>query len=131
MPPSSELITLFGQTTGTTSTGDFSLSSFLLFSPVTVITIPAGTTAKIWAKRKSGKPFDLIINYANDGVTFRPIERQELSSQGELDLEKRRPIVLKSMTGVEAFKLSWDQTQFAPAVGNLEVDVEFGVIEDE
>lgn len=123
---SGELFTVFGETNGTSTTGIFSLTSDLLVSPVTSITIPRGTVAKIWAKRKSGKPLYVSVKYANDGQTFRDVERQELVAEGELDLEKRRPIVLRSFTGIEAFEIGWNQTEFGAGVSEVSFDIELG-----
>lgn len=118
-------VQLYGTTGGLGSTGTFQLTSEWLISPVTTITIPKGTAAKIWSKRITGQPVTVNLLYANDGVTFRVVSSDYLGTAGETNSDNRRkPIILPSVTGVEAFQLQWSQT--SGYISSVQMDVEFG-----
>jgi hypothetical protein len=122
-----EIITVYGKTDGSSTTGDFSLNGDLLYSAVTTIRIPAGVKVKIWAKRISGKAVTVIVNYAPDitvaSPSWKSVDSEYLVSDGEISLEKRRPIVLRGLTGKEGFKLSWSQS--TAGVSYVSFDIEF------
>jgi len=46
-----------------------------------------------------------------------------LASEGELILEKRRPVVVRGTNGKEAIRLSWSQTTAAKTY--IAVEIEF------
>ena len=113
-----ELLTLKGETDGTSTTGDFPLYSDLIYhdtayTPPTKVIIPKGLKAKVWFKEVSGAAVDVILSWSKDATAsspvWEPLERASLSSPGELTLEKRRPHVIRSITGKEGFKVSWSQ----------------------
>jgi len=121
----SALITFYGKTDGSSTTGDFSLDSPILHSTVTYVRIPKGMKAKVWCKRISGEvATDVIISYTDDvtvsSPTWKELSHERLASPGELILEKRRPVVILGRTGKEAFKVSWSQ----PSAGNAYVEIE-------
>jgi hypothetical protein len=122
----SELLTLYSRTDGTSTTGDFALSSDIIRGTVTNFRLPAGAKAKIWCKRISGKPVEVIINYTKDvtasPITWTAVGRQVLASEGEITLEKQRPIIIRASTGKEAFKISWAQS--TAGYSNIEFEVE-------
>ena len=122
-----EILTVFGKTDGSSTTGDFSLNGDLLYSAVTTIRIPAGVKVKIWAKRISGKAVTVIVNYAPDitvaSPSWKSVDSEYLVSDGEIVLEKRRPLVLRGLTGKEGFKLSWSQG--TAGISNVSFDIEF------
>jgi hypothetical protein len=136
---STELITLYGETDGTSTSGDFPLYSDMIYStgtapftPPTFAMVPAGMKAKIWARRVSGDgETDVIIQWSPDVTvatpTWIPVERVKLASKGSIELEKRRPVVVRGIRGVEAFKISWSQ----PAAVKASVVVEVELTDEE
>ena len=129
-----ELLTLYGETDGTNTSGDFQLYSDIIytgpapFTPPTFIVIPAGMKAKIWARRVSGDgETDVIIQWSPDITastpTWIPVERVKLASKGSIELEKRRPVVVRGIRGVEAFKISWSQPTAVKASVVVEVEL--------
>lgn len=125
------LITFYGETDGSSTTGDFKLDSPVLHSKVDFIRIPKGMKLKIWCKRISGKvETEIIFNYTDDVTagtpSWKPIGHEYLASPGEIPLEKRRPVVVVGRTGKEAVKISWSQ----PTAGNAWVEVEAEFTED-
>jgi hypothetical protein len=126
-----EIMTFFGQTNGTTTTGTFSLQSDLTSSPVTYIQIPGGMRLKIWAKRLSGAP--CIVNYqvshAVPPASPVTISSSDLSSAGELDLEKRRPVVIRGLDGTDALQITWSQT--TAAISSVEFEAVFEEVGDD
>jgi hypothetical protein len=130
-----EILTIRGESDGTSVTGDFPLFSDLLYhdtapftSPTKVI-IPFGMKVKIWAKRFAAEGETLFqIFWSKDATADTPawelLDAQKLASKGELSLEKRRPIVIRSLTGKEGFKVSWLQPVGAPAKAFVDLEVE-------
>jgi len=122
----SELLTLRGATDNTNTTGVFSLTSDLIYGSVQYIQIPKGMKAKIWCKRISGAAVEVIIEYTHNILetppTFTEVDREVLTSTGEISLEKRRPIVLRGITGLEGFRVSWNQS--TPGLSYVELEVE-------
>jgi hypothetical protein len=85
--------------------------------------------AKIWAKRLAAEGETLFtISWAKDATATAPVwellDAEKLSSKGELPLEKRRPIVIRSLTGKEGFKVSWSQPSTSPTKAYVELEVE-------
>jgi hypothetical protein len=125
---------LKGESTGTDVSGDFPLYSDLLYhdsapyTPPTKVLIPYGMKAKIWAKRLAAEGETLFqIYWSKDASVAAPtwelLDSQKLASKGEISLEKRRPIVIRSLAGTEGFKISWSQSAAAKAYVELEVEV--------
>ncbi|MHC1623357.1 MAG: hypothetical protein ACXQTR_02050 [Candidatus Methanospirareceae archaeon] len=123
----SELFSVHGETDGTSTSGDFEFYSDIVYGTFTLFRIPKGMKAKIWCKRISGAAVEVIINYTHDVTAptpaWIPVDRENLASDGELTLEKRRPVVLRSITGKEAFKVSWSQATAAKSYVNLEIEI--------
>jgi len=125
----SELITVHGETDGTSTSGTCSLSSDIFYGPVTYVRIPKGVKAKIWFKTVGGEGETLFtLQYTHD-VTASPtpswisIESVKLASKGEMTIDKRRPVILRGITGKEAFQITWTQPTAAKAY--IELGVEF------
>jgi len=121
-----ELFTLKGKVTGT---GDYTFTSDLIYGTITLFRIPRGMRAKVWCKRISGEAAELYLRYSHD-VTVSPISWvdisfEKLASPGELWLEKRRPIVLRSEVGKEGFKL-----ERVTGTGDSHVEIEVEIEED-
>lgn len=126
------LMTLFGRTDGSSTTGTFSLYGDVLHGTVDYVRIPKGLKAKIWCKRISGEvETEVIIQFTNDVTeatpTWNDVSRQILSSKGVIELEKRRPVVLRGRKGTEAFRITWDQ----PTAGYANVEIEVELVEEE
>ena len=129
-----ELFTLKGESDGTSVSGDFPLYSDLLYhdsapyTPPTKVVIPYGLKAKIWAKRLAAEAETLFQIYWSKNATaasptWELLDSQKLASKGELSVEKRRPIVVRSLAGTEGFKVSWSQPTAAKAYVELEVEI--------
>jgi len=115
-----ELMTLKGETDGSSKTGDFALYGDLVyhdttppFTPPTKVVIPKGLKAKVWFKEVSGQPVNVLLYWSKNAAAASPtwevVEVMSLASAGELSMEKRRPHVIRSILGTEGFKLSWSQ----------------------
>jgi len=129
-----EILTLKGESDGTSASGDFPLYSDLIYhdsapyTPPTKVVIPYGLKAKIWAKRLAAEAETLFQifwskNASASAPTWELLDSQKLASKGELTLEKRRPIVVRSLAGTEGFKVSWSQPTAAKAYVELEVEI--------
>jgi len=124
----SELLHLYGETDGSSTSGTFSLSSPDFSGSVSYIRIPKGMKLKIWCKRISGEVATLIkIGFTRDVTVSSPtwvtIGTEYLASPGEIILEKRRPIVVEGITGKEAIAVTWSQGTAGKAYVELEVEV--------
>ena len=129
-----EILTLRGVSDGSNTTGDFPLYSDLFYysdptSPtLTYIRIPKGVKAKIWCKRIAGAASKIKIQFTKDVTASSPVwavvDEEDLASEGEIILEKRRPLVLRGTTGNEAFKASWEQSTAGVTSVDLEVELE-------
>jgi hypothetical protein len=127
-----EILTLKGESDGTNTSGDFPLYSDIIYYDAmfplqTKIIIPFGMKVKIWAKRFAAEGETLFqIFFSNDATVASPswnlVDAEKLASKGEISLEKRRPIVLRSITGKEGFKVSWLQPTAVKAFVDLEVE---------
>jgi hypothetical protein len=125
---------LKGESDSLNTSGDFPLYSDLLYhdsapyTPPTKVLIPYGMKAKIWAKRLAAEDETLFqIYWSKDASVTLPtwelLDSQKLASKGELSLEKRRPIVVRSLTGKEGFKISWSQSAASKAYVEVEVEI--------
>jgi len=123
-----ELLTLFGKTDGSSTTGTCKLSSELFQSPVDYLRIPKGLKLKLWCKRIAGNgETDFIIEFTKDvtvsSPTWTELSREKLASKGELILEKRRPVIVRGITGREAVRISWSQPSAVNSFIEVEVEV--------
>jgi hypothetical protein len=126
---SSELLTIRGESDGTSTSGVIPLDSDLFQATVNYFRIPKGMTAKIWFKKVAGEGETLFtLQYTYDctvaAPTWKNIQAEKLASKGEIALEKRRPEVLRSLRGTEAFRVNWTQPTAAKAYLELGVEVE-------
>lgn len=122
-----ELVTFYAKTDGVNVMGVCKLDSEILAVPVEYVVIPAGMKVKIWAKRISGKAVTFEIKYTYNVLGMSPnwktISSEVLASDGEITIEKRRPIILTGRLGTEAFSITWSQS--VAGVSSIELDVEF------
>jgi hypothetical protein len=127
------LFTVSGCATPTGSTGDFTLSSPHVSGSFSIIRLPMGFKAKVWAKRLVGTAgFMLVVNYTTDATVLQPswatVDSEYLASSGSLELEKRRPVVIPFITGKEGIKLSYSN---ASAGSTICVDVDIEVTDED
>lgn len=123
-----ELLTLCGETDGTSTSGAVDLNCDLFYSPVKNFRIPRGMIAKVWFKKVSGEGETLFaLEYSEDvtvsSPTWKRIQVEKLASKGEISIEKRRPVILHSITGKEGFRISFSQPTASKAY--VELGVEF------
>lgn len=129
----SEILTLKGETDGTSTAGDFPLYGDLLYhdsapyTPPTKVVIPKGMKAKVWFKEVSGAPVNVTLYWSKDAAASAPVwellELVSLSSAGQISIEKRRPHVIRSITGMEGFKLGWSQTTAAKSYVSIGLEI--------
>ncbi len=124
----SELLILRGETDGTSMTGTVNLDSDLFYSTVADFRIPKGLKAKVWFKQVSGEGETMFtLQYTNDvtvaSPTYKALQVEKLASKGELAIEKRRPTIMRSFTGKEAFRITWSQPTAVKAYVELGVEV--------
>ena len=109
----SELLVLYGQTTG--AGGTVSLTSDVIVSPQTKFVFPKGMTAKVRTKLMAGNSALFNFQYANDGSTFRTVNQDALPStaippvgMAEVFDSFRAPLIFRSMAGTEAMQITWE-----------------------
>jgi len=121
------LLTLYGETDGTSATGDFPLNSEWFEATVTQINLDKGVAVKIWAKRLTGEACEVIVRLTHDRtatpITWVDLGTFYLVSAGEELFEKRRPIRFTPKTGKEAIKFSWSQV--TPAKSKIGFEIEY------
>jgi len=91
----SELLSIRGAASGVEVC---SLDNDLFHSTVNNIRFPRGAKCKLWTKRISGQEAQIDIEFTNDitvdNPSWKKVDSQYLASAGELDLEKRKPLIL-------------------------------------
>jgi len=129
------LITVYGTAspTGSGQSGDLTLTSPDVYGNFTLIRVPKGLKAKVWAKRLAGTAgFTLQIQVSDDVTASAPtwyvVDSEHLSGAGSLELEKRRPIVVQARTGKEGIKLSYANTT---GVGTIYAVVEVELTDED
>ena len=124
----SDIITVYGATDGTSTTGTFTLHSKDFTNTPTYIQLDKGVKFKIWSIRISGAPATIRIEYTDDVTasppTWTTIDSYHLPSSGSITLEKRRPIIIYGRTGNEAVRFVWDQTTTGAGVTEISVEIE-------
>lgn len=122
-----ELFFLSGSTDGVNTEGVVSLYSDIFYSPVSSFRIPKGLKAKVWFKSVSGGAVKFVLQYTRDvtqaSPTWQDVSAVVLAEDGTISIEKRRPIILRSFTGKEAFRVYWSQTTAAKSYVELGVEV--------
>lgn len=124
-----ELITFYGATDGSSTTGTVSLDSNILYSSVDYIRIPKGVKLKIWGIRAYAvQNTNFNIEFTSDvtvgSPTYETVDSVFVASNDYQTVEKRRPIVVKGTTGKEAIRITWSQS--TAGSGGIAIDVEFG-----
>jgi hypothetical protein len=128
----SEILSLKGETDGSSTSGDFPLYSDLLYhdsapyTPPTKIVIPKGMKAKIWFKEVNGAAVNVLLYWSKNATVTSPtwelLEVVSLASAGSIVVEKRRPHIIRSINGTEGFKISWSQSTAAKSYVTLGVE---------
>jgi hypothetical protein len=120
-----EIITLYGATDGSSTTGTFTLFSDAFDGGITAIKLDKGLKAKIWAKEISGEPVKIYIDVSYDGgSSWITLDTEELVSAGQLNLEKRRPRIILFRTGNEQIRVRWEQDTAGLSYVVLDLEVE-------
>lgn len=131
-----DLVNLYGQTDGSSTTGTFSLSSDVFVGTVESIVIPKGFKFKIWEIEISGEPCEVIIQVSKDGgSSWFNYKSIKMASAGTYEMKKRnRPIVIKadrpyvSGTSGTLVKFNWNQS--TAALTKVAIIAEFEKAED-
>lgn len=131
MTDEGEVVTFYGTTDGTGTTGTFNLDSDVVDKTVvttlTSIRPDKGMVCKIWARWMAGKACTVYVEQTEDvtvdSPTYKKIGAFHLSSEGELHEDERHPFELLSRDGKQAFRLTWEQT--VAAVTHAAIKVEF------
>jgi hypothetical protein len=120
-----ELITFRGATDGLALTGTMPLTADILQAAITSIRIPRGAILKIWGYRISGAKATIDFNFkktlAGSNVPVETIAFDP-TLDSSIHIEKRRPIIIRSLGGEEAISIGW--TQAVAAASYLDVDIE-------
>jgi len=123
-----EMITVYGETDGVNTTGVFTLTSQAFTNSVQYIRLDQGLKAKIWGKRIAGSPVTVHIQMTDDVTAstpaWRTIDTEYLSVEGNIDLEKRHPIIVEFKTGKEAIRFTWEQSTAAKSYVAFDIEVE-------
>jgi hypothetical protein len=110
----SETIFFYGETDGTSTTGTFPLDSDVLHSTVDFIRPDKGMKCEIYVIKVSGAPVTVLLKQTEDvtveSPTYKTVGSWYLSASGELHEDERKPIVLRSRDGKQAFQFTWSQT---------------------
>ena len=121
-----ELITLIGETDGTNTSGVCPLKNELVETSNGLV-LPLGLKAKIWALRAyATTDTTFAIEYCEDiekGSECKPILKFGVAAKEFKHIElESRPIVIRSVTGKDGFRVTWSQSSAGYA--NIQLDVE-------
>ena len=123
-----ELFTVYGKTDGTNTTGTFTLQSEAFTNTPNYIRVDKHMKLKIWARRVAGAPATIYIQYTRDVTAASPtwvtIDAIHLVAEGELDLEKRKPVIVISRTGKEAVRFTWEQATAGITHVSFDIEIE-------
>jgi hypothetical protein len=128
-----EIETFEGRTTGGVSGGTVQLDSDLIITPVQYLQIPPGMVLRIWGKRISGlTPVTFIWSYSTTASTgpFTEVSRDAfpgpVGGASELVVEKKRPIILRGITGNEGLQITWVGAPTGASVNSIEFEGVYG-----
>ena len=113
----SEVVFFYGETDGTSTTGVFPLDSDILHATVDHIRPDKGMKCEVYVVEISGAPVTVFLQQTEDvtkeSPTYKPVGCWYLAEAGEIHVDERRPIVLRSRDGNQAFRFTWSQTTAA------------------
>jgi len=126
------MLTLYGETDGSSTTGTFTLNNEWFESGVSYIRVDKNIVAKIWSIEVSGAAVTVDIEITQDVTvdtpTWTKVKSVHLASEGQIFDEKRKPlIVIVGRTGKEAFRLTWSQA--TAGLSKVSLVVEFVEVE--
>jgi len=128
-----EVITFYGETDGSSTTGTFDLNSDVLHSAVSYIRPDRGMRVKIWAALISGAACTVFVEQTEDVTestpTYKKIAAFHLSSEGQLHLDERHAVELFSRDGKQAFRLTWSQSAAAKSYVMIKCEFEYSGVE--
>jgi len=114
-----DLIAIYGETDGTTLTDTFSLNSEWFESPVDYVKVDKGLSAKVWILELSGAAVDVLVDMSpDDGASWINVKRIKLPSDGHLELDHRRPVIIAAKNDTTRFRLNWSQAAAAKSYVN-------------
>ncbi len=121
-----DLIVVRGATDGTSTTGQFTLTSDKFTNSVEYIKIPKGHKCKLWAFEIAGEACDAIFQVSKDGGSnWIDLKRFKLASAGELNIERKaRPIVVRAENGNTQVRFSWSQSTAASTYLEATLEIE-------
>jgi len=124
----SDLITIYCETDGTNTTGTFSINSTAFTNTPQYIQVDKHLKLKIWARRIAGAPATIYVQYTDDVTattpTWKNMDVIHLASEGELDLEKRKPVIVIGRTGKESIRFTWEQTTAGKTYVMFDIEIE-------
>jgi hypothetical protein len=124
-----EQITLMGTTNGTDATGTLAFRADVIHGVATSIRIPKGLALKIWSKHINGANVTLTTQYTTDIGVENPVWTDFAKDvfvatvEGDRNIEKRRPLLFRGLSGKEAVQFAYAQS--AAGVSGVEINVEF------
>jgi len=109
------LLTIYGVTDGSNTSGTFTLKCEWFASDVTYLRIDKDIVGKIWAIEIAGASADISIQFTQDVTattpTWQTLKTLSLASAGELSEDRRKPIIaVTGRTGKEAIRFTWSQS---------------------
>ena len=120
-----EMITFRGATDGAALTGSIPLTADILQAAITSIRIPRGGVLKIWGYRVSGAKSKFDVNFKKLTASADvPIETLAFDPalDSSINLEKRKPILVRGLAGQESISIGW--TQAVAALSYIDIDIE-------
>ena len=129
----SEQMTLMAFTDGAAAEGTLNLNGDVLYGTAEAIQIPKGLALKIWSKHINGAAVTVNTEFTQDIGAESPewtIFSKDVfaaSVEGDRNIEKRRPLLFRGLTGNEAVRFTYDQA--AAGVSGFEINVEFCAIQ--
>lgn len=129
----SEHLTLGAVTDGVTASGTLELKSDVIYGDTEAIRLPRGLALKVWSKHMNGADVTVETQFTHDiGVAVPVWETMAAdvfvaSVEGDRNIEKRRPLLFRGLTGKEAVRFTYAQS--AAGVSGVEINVEFSEIQ--
>jgi len=129
----SEHMTLGATTNATDASGILELKADVIYNKATSIRIPRGLALKIWSKHVNGAGITVKTQFTRDITATSPTWETigtdvfVAAVEGDRNIEKRRPLLFRGLTGKEAIQFSYSQT--AAALSGVEINVEFSAIQ--
>jgi hypothetical protein len=128
-----EHMSLAAVTDGIATSGVLAMKGDLIYGSAASIRIPRGLALKIWSKHINGADVSVSTEFTRDieadTVVWEKIavDAFDADVEGDRNIEKRRPLLFRGLTGDEAVRFSY--TQDPAGVSSVEINVEFGEIQ--